>query len=93
MPNNNILAEALARIEHKLDLLLESQASQHPNLLLTPVGDGEHTCPLCLKPVHYQVDFMNALIKRLCGCSTGLQAPVDLNIQIATEPPKHGQED
>ena len=78
MSSPNTLAEALARVEHKLDLLLESQAGQDPLLELRSVGDPNHLCPICTKPVTYYVDIMSKLLTRTCGCSTGMSAPLNL---------------
>ena len=78
MSSPHALAEALARVEHKLDLLLESQAGIDGGLALRTVGDPSHLCPLCQAAVTYQVDLMNQSLTRRCGCSTGVQAPLNL---------------
>jgi hypothetical protein len=72
-----IIAEALARIEHKLDLLLQNIKYQHVPVL-TGVGDKSHTCPLCKQQVKYVVDVIKKVLTRQCGCKTGLQPPIDL---------------
>ena len=74
MASDNVLAEALARIEHKLDRLLERQLKQPIEQLGALVA-----CPICKQQVDYQVDQINKVIARKCGCKTGLQAPLDLN--------------
>jgi hypothetical protein len=78
MSSPNTLAEALARVEHKLDLLLGSQAGQDGQLQLLAVGDKTHMCPVCHKSVTYRVDIMSKLLTRMCGCSTGMSAPLNL---------------
>lgn len=78
MSSPNTLAEALARVEHKLDLLLESQAGLDRQLQLRSVGDPEHLCPVCQNSVSYHVDIMSKLLTRTCGCSTGKAAPLNL---------------
>ncbi len=83
MAGEAALSEALARVEHKLDLILEAFATiigpgKRGTYMLTPVGDSQHVCPVCTQPVSYQVDITNKLIARKCGCGTGLQAPIDL---------------
>jgi len=88
MPADNVLAEALARIEHKLDLLLEAAyvnvKIQDGEVVTGPMGMlrmlGEPSaCPVCKQKVDYQVDQINKVIVRKCGCKTGLQAPMDLS--------------
>ena len=87
------ISEALARIEHKLDLLLDSQAAQDKHLILRSVGSDEHTCPLCQVPVTYYVNMLENTITRMCGCSTGVQSGINLE-QFAppVEPPKGNQD-
>src|ERR1043166_8882079 len=69
------IMEALARLEHKVDILMKTQFSQAQALdLAVPdlkVGDTNHSCPLCHQPVDYHVDVMNSVVVRKCGCSTG----------------------
>jgi len=66
------LAEQLQRIEHKVDLLLESQAMSHPATRLRDLGDPNHSCPLCFQSVLYQIDITKDHVVRKCDCSTGL---------------------
>lgn len=75
MAADNVLAEALARIEHKLDLILEASRVLKG---ITQLGERMQ-CPVCKQTVDYQVDQINKVISRKCGCKTGLQAPLDLN--------------
>lgn len=72
--------EALARIEHKLDQVLEFlHTVVSAKFDLTPVGDPRHQCPLCGVPVSYLVDILSQVVTRKCGCSTGKIAPIDLS--------------
>lgn len=86
MPADGVLAEALSRIEHKMDLLLElfaalSGPGKSGTFMLTPVGSNAHNCPVCTKPVSYQVNLLQGgVIARKCGCSTGKQSPIDLSL-------------
>lgn len=78
------MAEALARIEHKLDILLRIQISigaNSPNGGPSPPAtmDKNLTCPVCGKQVRYNMNFFNAgVVVRSCGCKTGL-IPIDLD--------------
>ena len=72
------LAEALARIEHKVDVLFTFLRRQNPQLMIPAVGDLNHTCPVCQQPVTYVVDPVVQILIRKCGCRTGLQAPINL---------------
>lgn len=90
MSSTGPLAEALARVEHKLDLLLESQAGQDRQLQLRTLGDPEHLCPLCQQSVTYLVDIMSKLLTRKCGCSTGMQAPLNLQSLAPPTPTETG---
>jgi hypothetical protein len=67
-----ILAEAVLRIEHKLDLVLKRlgflDATPHPQMHF--VG---HMCPVCNQAVDYQIDITHNVAVRKCGCKTGKQ--------------------
>lgn len=67
MANDKIM-EALARLEHKVDLLLESEEriGRYPQ-----VADPGNKCPVCLQPISYNVDIENSVVVRKCGCTTG----------------------
>lgn len=67
---NEILAEAVARIEHKLDLLLK-----HNKVQGLQVHFPGQTCPLCQYLIDYQVDLIKNVVVRRCKCSTGKVAP------------------
>jgi len=81
------LAEALARVEHKQDLILTALRKQNPMLMIPAVGDFNHTCPVCQQQVKYVVDPVVQILIRKCGCKTGLQAPINLE---AFAPPTGG---
>ena len=73
MANDKIL-EALARIEHKTDLVLEivaKLAGFTNNSQLPKVGDTTHPCILCSQPVQYDLDINEGVVLRKCGCKTG----------------------
>lgn len=91
MPADNVLAEALARIEHKLDLLLALQMGKTPGMK-KQLGEAIN-CPVCGRLVEYQVDQINKVIVRKCGCKTGLQAPLDLNAFAVPAEARKGQAD
>lgn len=78
MINNHNLVETLARIEHKLDLLLEERAMTSPTMSLEPVGSENHICPLCQTNVTYLVDIVNEGFTRHCNCSMGKQSAANL---------------
>ena len=65
------LMEAMARIEHKVDLLLELARRLMSNSSLVKVGTLGHVCPVCNDGVFYQVDPTDAVVFRKCGCATG----------------------
>jgi hypothetical protein len=89
MSNHN-LAEALARTEHKVDLILQCLAENYPHFMLTTVADPNHICPLCQYQVTYQVDLMGQSLTRNCGCSTGMQAPLNLQPFAPPTPTESG---
>ncbi len=66
---NDVLAEALARIEFKLDLLLKAAELLPP----MPMHFQGHTCPVCGLPVDHQIDLVKNVVVRRCGCKTGKQ--------------------
>jgi hypothetical protein len=62
--------EALARVEHKLDLIMHKLG-----IVVTPPMSfiGVHRCPACGMAIEYKIDFVHNVVKRVCGCSTGKQ--------------------
>jgi hypothetical protein len=82
MAADDKLAEAISRVEHKVDLLLVLVAKTLPLnpanqkfleelLKYAQVGSSQHKCPLCSQPVEYIVDSIDAIVVRKCGCKTG----------------------
>src|SRR4051812_3709745 len=76
--------EALARLEHKLDVTLDLvmelvgrvygiRANSIPRM-----GSETHTCPICKKSVKYVIDLQDKSVTAQCGCQTGKYAPIDL---------------
>ena len=77
------LAEAIARLEYKQDLILEILKQgrfQHFAKLSAP-----RYCPVCNVPVRHQLGAVSQIVQRLCGCRTGIVPPPDLE---ALAPPQ-----
>lgn len=68
---NDILAEALARVEYKLDLLM-----QNFGIKGAPMEFEASYCPVCSQPVKYQIDVVKNVVVRRCGCKTGKSAAI-----------------
>ena len=62
-----ILAEALARIEYKVDALLKKLVST-PHVPMHFIGQA---CPACNQPIDYTIDVNHQVVVRRCGCKTG----------------------
>lgn len=64
--------ESLARIEHKLDLLLriESFGTKRYETLIKRLNDINY-CPVCEQLIEHKPDIIDAVVVRKCGCSTG----------------------
>lgn len=61
-----VIAEGLVRLEHKVDALM-----RHLKVQTKPLHFIGEVCPVCSKPIEYQIDvFMNVVVRR-CGCTTG----------------------
>ena len=60
------LAEGLVRLEHKVDALL-----RHLQVPTKPLHFIGEVCPVCSKPIEYQIDILMNVVVRKCGCSTG----------------------
>lgn len=71
MTANAKIMEALARIEHKIDILLKLKQGGDVKRSMVKVGTAGHFCPLCDQAVEYQVDIADAVVLRKCGCGTG----------------------
>lgn len=84
MAADNAILEALARIEHKVDLCLKmvtmvSNAGGGAPVLDHPaMMDPTHRCPVCGQNPKYNMDILNAIVTRSCGCGTG-KIMLDLN--------------
>ena len=64
----HLIAEAVLRMEHKLDILLERMfAGPHPAMQFATTS-----CPVCKQQVVYQLDMEHQIAIRRCGCKTGL---------------------
>jgi len=70
----SIISEILARIEHKLDLILTA-IKYHESPGRMPMHFFGHVCPVCDKMVDYQVDLLNNVVSRRCDCTTGKVLP------------------
>ena len=70
----SILAEAVARIEHKLDLILRAiKYYEAPERM--PMNFIGHPCPVCDQLVKYTVDLTQNVVVRQCQCTTGKLVP------------------
>ena len=66
-----VLAEALARVEYKLDSIIKAL-----NLPVMPMQSVmSSVCPVCSRTVTYQMDIVNGVVVRKCDCSTGKLPP------------------
>jgi hypothetical protein len=70
MASDAILAEALLRIEHKLDILIRSLGLPREEITPLHFTVGQ-SCPICLLPIEHVIDIQDQVAKRRCGCSTG----------------------
>src|SRR5262245_13125866 len=76
MSADDKIMEALARLEHKMDLVLDMLGVGDPNVRhllsnIRQVGDTQHQCTLCKQPVEYATDPVDSVVVRKCGCKTG----------------------
>lgn len=62
----SIIAEALARIEHKLDSML-----RHNQVPVYPMHFSGNLCAGCQKVIDYQIDVQHQVVVRKCDCKTG----------------------
>lgn len=72
--------EALARLEHKVDQVLDLFMKVIKKPYVAEMKDGSHECPVCHVVVKYVVDIIDKSVARQCGCKTGKFAPLDLDI-------------
>lgn len=75
--------EALARIEHKQDMMLDIMMKVINKTYVTEMKDGSHECPVCRVGVKYVIDMQDKSVSRRCGCKTGKFAPLDLEPPMA----------
>lgn len=74
---DEILAEALARLEHKMDVVIRALMQKgYIAATNTPMHFPGHTCPVCNNLVDYQVELTKGVVVRKCKCTTGKVAPV-----------------
>lgn len=64
----HLIAEAILRLEHKVDILLNRMlsAGAHPQMNFTGVP-----CPVCKMPIDYVVDIEHQVAVRKCNCYSG----------------------
>lgn len=77
MPAEDVLAEALCRIEAKQDVII--RALKVPSVLLLPFDSPGQSCPVCKKSVEYQINVTKKVVVRKCGCRTG-KVPPDMDL-------------
>lgn len=65
----NIIAEAVLRVEHKVDVLLQIRLYDWKSAY--PMGQGT-MCPVCLSEIKYQMNLSANVVTRKCGCGTKL---------------------
>lgn len=66
-----IIAEAVIRIEHKLDVVIRALQFLNPKEQIPQVHFVGTTCPVCNQIIDYQVDLTNNVAVRRCGCKSG----------------------
>ena len=76
MAADDVLAEAMARIEFKHDLIILSLKLS--GALLPQLETPGQSCPVCKGPVEYQTNVFKGVVTRKCGCKTGKIVP-DMN--------------
>lgn len=67
MGNNQHLAEAILRIEYKIDALMRAIGGGP----IPPMHFIGQVCPACNMPIDYTVDLIEQIAIRRCGCKTG----------------------
>ena len=85
---SDVLAEALVRIEHKVDILVRGtevmfKALKIPAMLYKPLHFTGESCPVCQMPIDYQIDVLKKVVFRKCGCKTGKIPPAMDLVTIA----------
>lgn len=64
-----LIAEALARVEAKLDIIIDYIGAG--TKIYPPMHFLGNTCPVCKQMVDYRIDIVKNVVTRRCGCSTG----------------------
>lgn len=64
------IAEAIARLEHKIDALL-----RHNNVRVDPMQFTGVPCPVCKMNIDYVIDLEHQVVTRRCDCKTGKIPP------------------
>ena len=64
-----IIAEAVLRIEHKVDAILRAVLPKGQSV--QPLHFIGQQCPVCTAPVDFTVDVQKGVVVRRCGCKTG----------------------
>lgn len=82
MAAEDILAEGLARLEYKVDILLR----QLIGAITTPMSFPGQTCPACTSFIDYQIDVAKGVVVRKCKCSTGKVPPMIPLMPVAADP-------
>ena len=67
MAAEDVLAEALARIEYKLDQIMYA-LNMAPS---APMNMPGATCPACTAFIEYNIDPVKNVVIRKCNCGTG----------------------
>jgi hypothetical protein len=65
----SVIAEAVLRVEHKLDVLLQIRLNDWKSAY--PMANGT-VCPICTTEVQYQMNISANVVTRKCGCGTKL---------------------
>lgn len=78
-----IIAEALLRIEHKVDALIKAF-----DIKTTPLHFIGQACPVCQQFVDFTVDVQKGVAVRRCGCKTG-KVPSMIPLTPVTEAPRN----
>jgi hypothetical protein len=69
----SILAEALARVEHKLDVLLRALGQDNS---FQPMHFTGQVCPICKATIDYIIDIQNNVVVRRCSCKSGKMSSI-----------------
>lgn len=92
MAADNYIMEALARIERKVDMMLEITCKLAGVTSLPQISEPS-PCVVCSEQIRYDVDITEGVVLRKCGCKTG---KIALNIGAfapPTLPTKKDKED